>query len=98
MAAANVQRQEGVLGEWGHDTADRRPLDLLVAQARGAKATRNDGPSIPGDFKVGNNITWRLAPPTEVAWDTISHPLEGDLKLNITHVIVLIFYLGILFP
>ena len=56
MAAANVQRQEGVLGEWGHDTADRRPLDLLVAQARGAKATRNDGPSIPGDFKVGNNI------------------------------------------
>ena len=56
MAAANVQRQEGVLGEWGHDTADRRPLDLLVAQARGAKATRNDGPSIPGDFKGGNNI------------------------------------------
>ena len=31
-------------------------MDLLVAQARGAKATRNDGPSIPGDFKVGNNI------------------------------------------
>ena len=90
MAAANVQRQEGVLGEWGHDTADRRPLDLLVAQVRGAKATRNDGPSNRGDFKVGNNI--------EVGWDTISHPLEGDLKINITHVIVLILYLGIVLP
>ena len=53
MAAANVQRQEGVLGEWGHDTADRRPLDLLVAQVRGTKATRSDGPSNPGDFKMG---------------------------------------------
>ena len=73
MAAANVQRQEGVLGEWGHDTADRRPLDLLVAQARGAKATRNDGPSIPGDFKVGNNIIRG-----EVRWEKVR-------RFSVTH-------------
>ena len=34
MAAADIQQQEGVLWEWGHDTANRRPLDLLVAHAR----------------------------------------------------------------
>ena len=66
-------------------------MDLLVAQAQG-------GHTIWGDFKVGNNITWRVAPPTEVGWDTISHPLEGDLKLNITHVIDSILYLGIVLP
>ena len=64
----------------------------------GTRATHGHHPLIRGNFKVGNNITWRVAPPTEVGWDTISHPLEGDLKLNITHVIVLILYLGMVLP
>ena len=80
MAAANVQRQEGILGEWGHDTADRRPLDLLVAQVRGAKATRNDGPSNPGDFKVGNNIIRGEARGEQVRRFSVTHRKELTSK------------------
>ena len=80
MAAANVQRQEGVLGEWGHDTADRRPLDLLVAQVQGAKATRNDGPSNPGDFKVGNNIIRGEARGEKVRRFSVTHRKELTSK------------------
>ena len=64
----------------------------------GTRTIHGNHPLIWGDFKVGNNITWRVAPPTEVELDTISHPLEGDLKINITHVIVLILYLGMVLP
>ena len=65
----------------------------------GTRATHGNHPLIWGDLKVWNNITWRVAPPTEVGWDTISRPLDDDLKLNITHVIVvLILYLGMVLP
>ena len=66
----------------------------------GAKTTRNDdSPAISRDFKVGIILHFPgAASCTEggEGWEMLSHTLEGvDLKVNITHVIVLIFYLGI---
>ena len=66
----------------------------------GAKATRNDdGPTISRDFKVKIILHFPGAAPCiegGEGWEMLSHTLEGvDLKVNITHVMVLLFYLGI---
>ena len=55
-------------------------MDLLVAQAQGAKATRNDGPSIPGDFKVGNNIIRGEARGEKVRRFSVTHRKELTSK------------------
>ena len=65
----------------------------------GAKTTCNDGgPTISRDFKLGIILYFpgaALCVEGGEGWEMLSHTLEGvDLKVNITHVIVLKFYLG----
>ena len=55
-------------------------MDLLVAQARGAKTTHNDGPSILGDFKVGNNIIWEEARGEKLRRFSVTHRKELTSK------------------